>query len=203
MLPVQCVLRGDPDPDDPEFFEVVADAVAVLNQAGFRFALEEEEERDGAVSLHWLDADEIASITLLKERDAGMCSLSLWAGKGSDLKRMIGILEDRLDIVTLHELQSRGRKGVFRDPAVLIKIATAAGHQPDSDSVDILRKGLESRYPHVRLHAAWAMGITAWPAFILDLERRLKQEPDEEVRELAEHALVGCRREEARASQRR
>lgn len=203
MHRAQSILRDDPDPNEPAFYDRIMAAVGELARFGYRFALESEEESIDSLSLHWEEADELASISLVKDLDTGVCSVSVVAPRASDVRRITEVTGEKLDYVALSELHERARTTLSREPTLLIKIALAAGAQPDPETVNILQRALEHRFPNVRFYAAWAMGITAWPLFAPDLEKLLKLEPDDDVEDMAERALAGCQREGRLAASRR
>lgn len=203
MHRARSILRDDPDPNDAAFYDRVMAAVGELARYGYRFAFESEEESLESIQLHWEEADELASIALVKDLDTAVCSLDVRATRSADVRRITDVIGEMLDFVSLAELQESARTRLVRFPTLLVKIALVAGSQPDPESVEIIRNALDHRFPQVRFHAAWAMGITGWAVFEPDLERILKLEPDDEVSDMAERALAACQREGRLAAGRR
>lgn len=201
MHRIECILRNEPDPNEPEFFERFMRAVDTLSQKGFAFDLESEEEVDGALHLVWVERDELGELTLIKDQTSGISSVAVAVPKVADLKCIEEVLNQHLDIVPLSELLASSPNGLATQPNILLKIALIAVHQHiDPEVVSILQRGLEHRLPQLRYYAAFGIGVTTWPVFILDLERLLKLEPDVDVSTMAERALDVCRIAEKRAS---
>jgi len=187
----RCILCDDPDPSDPEFFERVMEAVEALDELGLFFDVDADEEHGDGEQLSWLEQDELAELALCKDRQSGICSLSVGAVKVADTRRIVDALGQTLAFETLSGLLERARGPLLREPSILSKIAMIA-KRPEPEAVSILVDALDHRFVPVRYHAACAMGITGWTIFASELELRLKGEPDDDVREACRRALLSC-----------
>ncbi len=193
------VLTGDPHPNEPEFFGRVMEAVDATRQLGILFDFNSEEiDADGTHRLLWSERDELSTISLVKDEQTSLCVVTVTVPKASDLRRISALLAQHLEFTDLPEMIGAVRDSVVREPEMLLKIATVAGSRPDPEIVNLVVKALEHRLPGVRYYAAYAAARTLWAVFIPELERLLKLEPDDDVREMAEQALEGCQQEARR-----
>ncbi len=196
MHRARLILAGDPHPNDPEFFERVMAAVDATRHLNILFDFDSEEiDADGTHSLLWAERDELSTISLVKDMHTSLCVVTVTVPKAADLRKISEVLGEHLEFVSLPEMVESVRASIVREPEMLLKIATVAGPRADPDLVNIFVKALDHRLPGVRYYAAYAAARTLWPVFIPELERLLKLEPDEDVREMAEHALEGCQQE--------
>jgi hypothetical protein len=204
MHRTQCVLHQDPDPHDDSFFERVSEVVERAFTDRFIFDFETEEElADGTHQLVWVDRHDQAVITLLKERNTGICYMVIEALRAGDVRKIQKVIELALDVASLETLQAEAGQNLLQDPARLLRLALAIGpRSPDATSARLLREGLNHLSPKVRQVGAQAIAASRWPGFIPDLEERLKGEPDAAAAESTRKALSACR-QAAELSQRR
>ena len=198
MHRVTLILRDDPDPNDDGFMDELDLGIVRLNREAMHFELEENEElADGTVQMLWVwdeDDDLYGTLTLVREEQPPICSLTVAAARSSHLRRVVALLEDSLSIIPLDELKVAARPKLLMDPASLLKLGQACSYfvSPDKDAVELIEAGLRHRSEKVRYCAVCAVWQTAWPVFIPPLEELLKGVMESEVRETALSALERC-----------
>lgn len=192
MHRIYSVFRDDLDPDDDVFFDELAAAFDDLALFGYHFEFESDEAFDKTLQLVWAEVEELATASVIKERETGMCYLVITAGRRSDARLIQQTLAKSFDFAELEDLQRQAEKQLLWHPIWLVKMALAASHRRDAHSVELIRGGLSHRSPNVRFHAALAAAHTRWSVLVPDLERLLKGEPDARTRQMAARALDLC-----------
>jgi hypothetical protein len=189
------VLEPGLDLDDDALFTLFDRILSEdLDANGFDFAIAEDETySDGSSQLVWEDDGERANVSCVRTGENGFSYCVVTAAKRIDARHVFEALGERVAFVPLEELQDDARRRLMFFPEGLEKVAIAAGERSDPVSLELIRDGLEHRGPRVRLHAARAAARTRWHDLVDDLERMIRVEPDAEVLEAAEAALVCCR----------
>lgn len=202
LMPHQhSIFKGNPDLDDPIFFEHVMAAIAALDYQGVHFVLmsDEHSETTGLHQMTWqVEDDELTELTLIKDSYADTAYVSVRSPKSWLVQRIIEVFSANIETYTNAELFQIARTNLSMQPAILYQLALVS-RKFDSELAQILSASLDHRLPAVRYYAARAMAATQWHHFGPDLELALKMENDADVREMAEYALSVCVKEQAKS----
>ena len=191
----ECVLANYPSFED-DAAEDLMDAVDSLAGLGFRFELNVDDAlADGTVHMTWIEHNERLFLTFSAIPDVKVASFHVAGPKLSEVRSACAQLAKALDTVSVGELVDASKSGLMRRPEVLAKLGLLADRS-DAAAIEAIERGLNSRFPNVRYHAAYAVSLMRLPTFIPELQRLLKGEPDANVSEMAEHALRMCDRNE-------
>jgi len=118
-----------------------------------------------------------------------------------EMTRRVGEwLIQHLPVVPLEELQDEARLHMQDDPHALVRMAlgsSADRHSEDKQGLEILERGLRDEDELVRYYAAMAAVFAGWASLTPTLRTLSREDPDEDVRRMANHALDTCVPEDA------